>query len=65
MNKSEREIASLEAEMTAKQIEIENAQYDNSHDYQQLLKSYELLKNKLDEQMQIWENTAEELDSYS
>ena len=65
MNKSEREIASLEAEMTAKQIEIENAQYDSSDDYQELLKSYELLKNKLDEQMQIWENTAEELDSYS
>lgn len=65
MNKSEREIASLEAEMTAKQIEIENAQYDSSDDYQELLKSYELLKNKLNEQMQIWENTAEELDSYS
>jgi len=63
INKSEKEIASLEAEMATKQLELENLQYSEDSDYQELLKSFEELKNKLDEQMQIWEDASEELDS--
>ncbi|MFN5621215.1 MAG: ABC-F family ATP-binding cassette domain-containing protein [Flavobacteriales bacterium] len=61
LQKSEREIERLEAEIAAMDKEIAVLDYSDASGSKQKLDAYAVLKSKLDQVMQAWEETGNEL----
>lgn len=59
---AEKEIEILEAELAERTLQLESSNYQENENYQTLLKEFNELQQKLDEQMKIWEVSSSKLE---
>jgi ATP-binding cassette subfamily F protein 3 len=64
VNLAEKEIAKLESKLAELQKIITELDYSDETNAQKTMSEYNSVKNQLDTQMEIWEQTTEELEKY-